>query len=559
MNRAFLWKSLRFMNLAVVRAADACPLKDEVNMGSFRPRSFVECLQILWRRKSLIAFIGVVVLLAATAVIMGIQKVYESRALIVVSGAIYDKQANGAQVAAVTEQITSRSNLETLMQRYNLQSSPNIDSSIQQLQKEIKLETKFRLDSQGFPESFAVSYRHPDPVIARNVVVDLVAAFDQANKTLAKQAAEEAERIHSEIAELEAKLGHATTQKLASAARSTAASRNAGAIERQRTEQSAIASTLETLRDRQFALEAQVAEQKRLINQQQEIVKTSPPPVDDLRASNSYGALLKRKAELEAQIQDYSSKFTEKYPKLVQAREQLGEVNQRIAGASATGEQARASASSPAALELRNLQRELSRLETDLEIVRREIDRKQQAASRLPSGGAAPYYTPAPAPAYVGTSGINNEYGSEGLRERYTALIRREDALREFQPSTTGPATPFFQMVDPPNLPQSPAGPIRSRLMLIAALLALLVGVIAAAVVEARTLSMIYDERDVNYFLGVPVVALIPETLTTNERGHDSRRMFGLRLRYLALGAAAVPLLALLLNFTKIFQILGSK
>jgi hypothetical protein len=145
------------------------------------------------------------------------------------------------------------------------------------------------------------------------------------------------------------------------------------------------------------------------------------------------------------------------------------------------------------------------------------------------------------------------------LRERYTALIRREDALREFQPSTTGPATPFFQMVDQPNLPQSPAGPIRSRLMLIAALLALIVGVIGAAVAEARTLSMIYDERDVNYFLGVPVVALIPETLTTNERGHDSRRMFALRLRYLAIGAAAVPLVALLLNFTKIFQILGSK
>ncbi|HXU09262.1 MAG TPA: Wzz/FepE/Etk N-terminal domain-containing protein [Blastocatellia bacterium] len=531
-------------------------------MGSFRPRSFIECLHILWRRKSLIAFIGLVVLLAATAVIMGIQKVYESRALIVVSGAIYDKQANGAQVAAVTEQITSRSNLEALLQRYNLQGPvTNLDSAIQQLQKEIKLETKFRLDSAGFPESFAVSYRHPDPVIARNVVVDLVAAFDQANKTLAKQAAEEAERIHAEIAELEAKLGHATTQKLASAARSSAASRTAGAIERQRAEQSAIASTVETLHDRQFALEAQVAEQKRMINQQQEIVRTSPPPVDDMRATGSYGALLKRKADLEAQIEDYSSKFTEKYPKLVQAREQLAEVKQRIAGATTTGEQARASATSPAALELRNLQRELSRLETDLEIVRREIDRKQQAASRLPSGGAAPSYIPAavPSAAYAGTSGIASDYGSEGLRERYTALIRREDALREFQPSTTGPATPFFQMVDQPNLPQSPAGPIRSRLMLIAALLALIVGVIGAAVAESRTLSMIYDERDVNYFLGVPVVALIPETLTTKERGHDSRRMFALRLRYLAIGAAAVPLVALLLNFTKIFQILGSK
>jgi hypothetical protein len=200
-------------------------------------------------------------------------------------------------------------------------------------------------------------------------------------------------------------------------------------------------------------------------------------------------------------------------------------------------------------------------MQTDLEIVRREIDRKQQTASRIPSGGAAPAYVPAPLPpaAYAGTTGLGADYGSEGLRERYTALIRREEAIRPFQPSTTGPGTRFFQMVDQPSLPQAPAAPIRSRLMLIACLLALVTGVIGAAVVEARKLSLIQDERDVNYFLGVPVVAVIPETLTTTERGRGSQRMFARRLGYLVLGAAAVPLLALLLNFTKLFQVLGSK
>jgi hypothetical protein len=114
-------------------------------------------------------------------------------------------------------------------------------------------------------------------------------------------------------------------------------------------------------------------------------------------------------------------------------------------------------------------------------------------------------------------------------------------------------------MVDQPNLPESPAAPVRSRLMLIALVIALTAGVIAAAAVEARRISMIYDERDVNYFLGVPVVALIPETLTNSERLQAGRRNFKRRLRYFALGAAAVPLLAFLLDATRIFQILGSK
>lgn len=535
---------------------------DEVNMGSYRPRGLTECLQILWRRKSLIAFIAAVVLLAAAAVVISIPKVYESRALIVVSGAIYDRQANGAQVAAVTEQMTSRSNLETLIQRYNLYAPvTKMDLTVLQFQKEIKLETKFRSDSAGFPESFTVSYRHPDALIAQRVVTDLVALFDQANQTLEKQAAEEALKVRAEIAGTEAKLGHAGAQRIASAFRSSAASRAASALERQRTERGAIAASLETLKDRQFALDAQIADQKRLVSQQQEVVKTAPPPADDMRPTNSYGALLRRKAELEGQIQDYSSKFTDRYPKLVQAREQLVEITQRIAQASAIGEQARATSASPAAAELRNLQRELSRMETELEVVRREIDRKQRAASSLPSSGFAPSYTPAPAVSMAdpGTTGVSGDYGAEGLRERYTALLRREDALRQFQPSTAGPATPFFQMVDQPNLPQSPAAPDRSRLMLMALALALGTGAAGAAVAEARRLSTIYDERDVSYFLGVPVVALIPETLTVIERGAARRRQFVRRLGYLAIGAAAIPILALVINATKVFQILGNK
>lgn len=532
-------------------------------MASYRPRGAGECLQILWRQKSLVAIIGGVVLLAATAVVLGIPKFYESRALIVVSGAIFDRQAaNGAQVAAVTEQITSRSNLETLIQRYNLYAPvTKMEPTVAQFQKEIKLETKFRSDTPGFPESFTISYRHPDAAIAQHVVIDLVAFFDQANKTLERQTAEEAQTVRAEIAGIEAKLGHASAQRVASAYRSSAASRAASAIERQRAERGAINSSLETLKDRQFALEAQIADQKRLVNQQQEVVRTSPPPVEDARATNSYGALLKRKADLEGQIQDYSSKFTDKYPKLVQAREQLAEINQRIAQAGAGGEQARATSASPAAAELRNLQRELSRMETELEVVRREIGRKQQAASSLPSSGIAPSYAPAPAVSIAdsGSTGASSDYGAEGLRERYTALLRREDALRQFQPSTAGPATPFFQMVDQPNLPQSPAGPIRSRLMLLAAALAVVVGVIGAAAAEVRKLSMIFDERDVNYFLGVPVVALIPETVSVTERGRRGRQQFGRRLIYLLMAAAAVPLLALALNATGIFQLLGSK
>src|SRR5258706_14780188 len=89
-------------------------------MASFRPRNLTEFSQIIWRRKSLIAFITVVVLAAAFIVVVRIPNAYDSRALVVVSGLQYDMQTSGSLIAAVTEQVTSRSNLESLIRRYNL-------------------------------------------------------------------------------------------------------------------------------------------------------------------------------------------------------------------------------------------------------------------------------------------------------------------------------------------------------------------------------------------------------------------------------------------------------
>ncbi|MFP5264741.1 MAG: GumC family protein [Blastocatellia bacterium] len=527
-------------------------------MGSFRPRNLADFLQILWRRRLLVFFVALVVLLSALAVIISMPRVYESRALILVSGQIYDRQANGAQIAAVTEQTTSRANLEALIQRYDLGGdAANTDLAIQNLQSGIKLEPKFRSDNTGFPESFTVTFRHNDPAIAQKVAADLVSVFDKANATLEKQAADEMRAIRDEIADIESQLSRANQQRAAGEARGRWAGSRAASADRIRSERNAISSSVEALKDRQFALQQQVADQKRLILQQQDIVRNAPV-ADDSRMAGSYGALLKRKAELEAQVQEYSSKFTDKYPKLSQAREQLAEVNQRIAQAS-PGEQTRAIAATPAAQELRNLQRDLTRMETELAVVERELNRKLQAAAMIPGGISSTPLPPMPAAPAAGPVSADGDYRYESLRDRYGALLKREAALRELQPSPSGPGAPFFQVVNRPNLPQSPAAPKRARLAGMALGLALAAGLAAAFVAEAPKLSMIVDDRDVKYYLGVPVVALIPETLTVAERGHTQRDLFKRRLRLLMLGAAALPLLVLLFNSLNIFQILGSK
>jgi hypothetical protein len=76
---------------------------------------------------------------------------------------------------------------------------------------------------------------------------------------------------------------------------------------------------------------------------------------------------------------------------------------------------------------------------------------------------------------------------------------------------------------------------------------------------EARQLVSISDDRDVAYYLGSPVVALIPETLTSEEQGRARRLSLIRGLAVLAVSVAAIPVMVVVLNYLQLFQVLASR
>jgi len=519
-------------------------------MTSFRSRSFTEYAQIIWRRKLLIFLLAAGMLISTFFVIDRLPNVYESRATVVTSIATSDRQVVNARVAAATERLTSRAFLEPVINKYDpYNNSGNLDAAIAEMRQDLKVDTIYRSD---YPERLTIAYRHRDPVMARNVATELVTVFGKMNEAVEKQSADTAAGLAAEIVATENQLRQMGKLRAATAARQGAAGRVAGQMSAERAQRIATASSIETLTDKQFALEQQIGEQKRQIEEQQKIAKLAP---SDAKASGSYGVLLVRKAEIEAQLKDYGTQYTDKNPKIVQAKNQLSEINHQIAQLNAGGDDSSAPVSSAEARELRSMQRELARMQTELTITQRELQRKQAAAPNNTALPAIAAVAPISSDTVSGAA-VETQTDYETLRKRYDSLLTRQDQLQRAQVATAGLDPGIFQLVDMPAEPRMPVGPNRFKYRMFSIALALGIALLVALALEIPKLYSITDDRDVEYYLGVPVIAFIPEAVTPTEG--RSRRLLPRR----AIGAVVIGLLVsaafLVMTYLQVFTQIAS-
>jgi uncharacterized protein involved in exopolysaccharide biosynthesis len=200
------------------------------------------------------------------------------------------------------------------------------------------------------------------------------------------------------------------------------------------------------------------------------------------------------------------------------------------------------------------MRRELKRLETELEVTRRDLSRKTKSLKELPKE------LPDPGLAETVPSGQLNEAKAEydRLKGRYDWLMTKQDSLQMLS-GEDGQKIARYQLIDQPLTQGAPVWPNRRMFMLLGLVIALALGLLAAAALEIPRLFLIRNDRDVEYYLGTPVLALIPETLTRFER-RRRRWLWGLRwLGFMLLLGAMVPALVTALDRTQIVQILASR
>lgn len=519
-------------------------------MAIYRPRSIGEYVHILLTRKFLLLLAAGSMFAATILVIHRLPDTYQSQASIVVTDTGEGRELASGRVASVVERLSSREFLTPLIDKYRLYGDAarkgSLEGALATMRKDTSVDTKYRGD---FPEMVTVSYKYPDSKLAKQVADDMVSVFSNMNDAIVAQVNKQLQAADQGMTDIEGKLQSISRSKSAADSAMASLNRAESRYSAIRAQKIAESNSAEELASKQYALEQQIAEQKRQIEQQEKLVKAAPASGSD--KGTSYGALLVKKAELEGQIQLYSAQYTDKNPKMIEAKTQLDALEQEIQKYESKGA-GTANTGSPDSRELRAMQRDLAKMEIEHEVNARELDLKRKALG------------PGPIPADAGPVGtsvasISPESGTaEGLKTQYGFLLNRKDAYDKQQVQTAGLDPGIFQIVDSPAQAAMPSGPNRVKLILLALGLSLVFGLIAIAAVEAPRLTSINNVPDIEYYLDSPVIALIPESLTPVE-SRRSRRIRMLRaVGSIALAAVLVPVFVVVFNYLQVFQTLAN-
>jgi uncharacterized protein involved in exopolysaccharide biosynthesis len=535
-------------------------------MSSPAPHSPFKLIHTARRHALLIVIPAIVITVAAAIAIRRLPDVFESSARMTIEprGGEAATIEPSRRAAMLRQQLTTRARLEELIAKHNLYreskaTGASTDEIVNRMRADIRLEATSIDDAQA--GSFTVSYRATDAATAQKVTADLAALLvaDSA-KAPSAQSPDETATLRARAAELATQLREQETARpwllnLKEEAMLVPAPQPSRTppvpADTSRTQQFLV----DGYRDRQYALQQQLADVDQRILEQRRIVDQQKKN-DSLANNPTYAILIAKRAELQGQRDNLINRqeLTDKHPRVLLITDQLAAIDRQLADL--RQQEAGSTGQSPEARELRSLESERNRIKVELEVTNRAIARQSAMAQPAPVTRPTPVTTDAAA----GREGVYGRAAQEYFaikraHKEMLAAIERADARRA--PNDSKPDQ--IRVIEQASLPATPHSPGRGMLHLIALAAGLAVGACFAAVAESRRSRSLHDSADVERYTNMPMLVAIPKTLTDRERKRAASRA-RVRLVFATVGAAvAVFALTKLFIVTNLFAIIGEK
>jgi len=534
----------------------------------FRQRSPSEYLKIIRRRKWLIILPIVAVTAAVSWVVYRLPDVYESVTLIVVKPSTLPntvvptitEDSLTRQLTSIAQVVTSRSSLEPLVSQYDLYKAERLrgepmESIIDMMRKDIKVEVN--TSRNDITNGFNITYRGRDPKITQAVTAELASKYiNEQTKNTVNSTNSAKQFIDQQVRQTKDELDAVDKQRL------DFMQKNVGNLP---SEATSLIGQLTGLREQQKALMAEVGRLKdqssSLSTQLTLIKKQSQQSIDDYaenttdpKTTLAWAELVKRKADLQSELQRMLTELKPKHPDVLAKQAQLDSVTKEMDQMVADWKE-----------RIVEKQQKMSNrpdlgvasTEAQLKAVNGEIQRQQKVLddNEKQIGEILQRINNVPG-AEVALGALERDYQTK--KSAYDQLLLQQQKITLGADAASQQQGEGIEVVDPANLPSKPVAPKRLMLSGLGLAFGLGLGLLLTGIFEVPRLLTIQSPEDARHYTGLPVLISVPELLTPDEARAIPRRRRLILAAAMVVTVMAIPVLALILKATHVFEFLSA-
>lgn len=551
-------------------------------MSEFRQRSMGEWAAILKRRKWMIILPMITLTSAVGYVVYNLPSIYESTSLLTVkpptiSSNLVQPLTNedfSQRLQTINQEVLSRSSLEPMVMKYDLYRAERnagmpMELVIAKMYKNIKVDLEETGDQKV--AAFRIRYRDRDPQATRNVTAELASKYVNAQVQNTTEIAESTKELFSrQLEEKKTALDDLEKQRLdiMTANVATLPESEQGLVAQLqglRSREDTITKEKETLFNEKGRLNDSIAannRQMRLIEDYgQKETQDTARQAASIEDTLPYAELMKRRSELNAQLDNLLKVYREKHPAVIAKQSEIARVNEEFDNLrkSADRRVANATKSSDmrADLQKKGLELENQRIQSQIGQIENQIAQKDaDRANNANDIAAIEARINAVPNVKVALEGINARYQS--AKQSYDEILKKKNDAETLVGVETNAQGETIRVQDPANIPQSPVAPKRFVWTFFGAGIGMALGLLLVGLFEIPRLFRIQNIEDAKYYTGLPVLASVPPLLSLPEKVWIKRAS---RLK-LAAGAVfaigIIPVIVLVLQATRVFEIITS-
>jgi polysaccharide chain length determinant protein (PEP-CTERM system associated) len=473
-------------------------------------------LDIAKRRKYWIIIPFLVTILGGLGYFLRTPKVYEAETLILVQPQRVPEEyvrpivetSVEDRLRTISQQVTSRTNLEKIIKEHGLRKEYDKDLSIDRIVSAVR--DNIRIDVKGGERgvetsTFSIAFQGKDPQTVMRVTNDLASNFILENLKIREEQAlgtsvflnDELESVRKSLLKKEEELKEYRERYMGGLPEQLQT--NLSILERLQGQLEQLNNSLRDAENRKISLQSQIVEGNNAASE------ATVPPTAEGREARDLQSLRNELASLEA-------RYTSKHPDVVRLKETIANLERKMIG---TGEDGEAGGQSRSLTELNGTLRvQLQEIQLDISDIKDEI---KKTRARISWYDKKVEETPKREQELLS---LNRDY--ENLKELYNSLLDRKleaDIAVSMEKKQKGEQ---FRVIDPAKVPTVPVKPDMRKIFVMVLALGLGLGGGMGYLMEMMDTS--YKSPDeVEKELEVPVLVSIPIRLT--ERQIKRKRM----------------------------------